>query len=74
MRVRTCGSGIVQELENFLTPRPESIQWSMRVGWKLIQTFGSVIALYRLSISGGNVFSRGTTRVGRFAGGGASIV
>jgi len=31
--------------------------------------FGSVIALYLLSMSGDNVFSRGTTRVGRLAGG-----
>jgi len=31
--------------------------------------FGSVIALYRLSISGDSVFWRGTTRAGRFAGG-----
>lgn len=73
MRMRTCGSGIVQELENFLTPALN--QYSEACGlWKLIQTFGSVTALNRLSISGDNVFSRGTMRAGRFAGRGASHV
>jgi len=70
MRVRTCGSGFVQELENFLTPALNQYSEVCGFGGKLIQTFGSVIALYRLSISGDNVFSRGTMRVGRFAGGG----
>ena len=73
MRVRTCGPGFVQEFENFLTPALNQYSEIWGSGGNC-QTFGSVIALYRLSISGGNVFSRGTTRVGRFAGGEVSHV